>query len=176
MSVYVIAVPTTADAESMAIRYLFMQGQSQNIGGNAAANATALAAQLAVDPASLNLSDLNAITPEVRIVYQYVLRYDGTTWNIAGQQAIAGTRNKPVSVTGVTGLTSVAHDETLSGSGTIADPLAVVAPLVTFPVTGTGFAGNPITVSGVHQSFYGTGSPPPASGLVDGTLFFKYTP
>jgi hypothetical protein len=185
-SVYVIALPASADTESQAIRYLFAQGQNQSVGGNAAADATALAAQLALNPAALQLGALLAIAPEVRIVWQYVVKYNGTTWTIAGQQAISGTRNNPIAVTGVTGLTSVAHDDSLSGGGTLADPLAVVnySGLLSSiahdsTITGSGTVGSPLSISGVlntrYPMYYGTGDAPAASGLINGTLYFKYT-
>jgi len=125
MSVYVIAIPATSDTESQAVRYIFVQGQSQNVGGNSAANTTALNAQLSLDPSLLNITNLNSIAPEIRIIWQYVIKYDGTLWTVEGQQQITGTKNRPVAVTGTTGITTVEHDTTLSGSGTLIDPLKV---------------------------------------------------
>jgi hypothetical protein len=185
-SVYVIASPSTADAESQATRYMFGQGQVVHIGGNAAANATALAAELALDPGAYQISSMQLLSPEVRIVWQYVVHYNGTTWDIAGQQAIGGSRTVPVAITGATGLTSVSHDASLTGGGTLADPLVVTnysgllsAISHDTTISGSGTVGNPLSISGVlntrYPMYYGTGDAPAASGLINGTLYFKYT-
>jgi len=128
-SVYVFAVPATADADSQLTRYVFVQGQTQNIGGNAAQNATALAAQLAVDPRTIVLGALTS--PEVVAVWQYVIKYDNTNWTIVGERALIGSKTSPVSVNGTTGLSTVATDATLTGSGLLSDPLSVVQNYVT---------------------------------------------
>jgi len=123
MSIYRLDMPVTADAESQALRFVFVQGQNVNIGGNSAANARALAAQLALDPSALNLTGL--VSPEYRLAYQYVIKYTASNWIIVGEQFVSGTKSKPVNIAAASGITSVSHDISLLGNGTPSDLLSI---------------------------------------------------
>ena len=123
-SIWRVDIPATTDADSQKIRSIWVLGQTLNTGGSTVSNANALASQLASDPSSLNLGAL--ATPEYRIGWQYVIRYSNLNWTVVGEQAISGSKQKPVQIQGIAGLTSVAHDDTLTGAGTIGNPLGVV--------------------------------------------------
>jgi hypothetical protein len=123
-SIWRLDIPASADADSQKIRSIWIMGQTVNTGGSTTANGTALSAQLALDPTTLNLGSLSS--PEYRIGWQYVIRYTSSNWTVVGEQAISGSKQKPVQIQGIAGLTSVAHDDTLTGAGTIGNPLGVV--------------------------------------------------
>lgn len=130
-SVWRLDVPVTSDVDSQKYRSIFIMPQNVTVGGGSAANTTALATQLALDPATVKLGAFQST--EYRLGWQYVIRYSstiGSDWAIVGEQAIAGTKGRPSSVQGVNGLTSVAHDTNFNGAGTPTDPLKL-ADLVT---------------------------------------------
>lgn len=115
MSVWLIGIPTSADATSQAYRFCWMQGQSDGT----------LASQQALTPTSLNLGNLTTAFAEFVFLAQVIVRYTGGNWHLESVTALTGTRT---SVTGIAGtfLSAVTSNTTLTGLGTPASPLGVV--------------------------------------------------
>ena len=132
-SVYVIGFPATADTASQTTRYKLMQGQNESVSKSAAAAdiAAALEIQKNLDPGSLQLGNLAIVSPEMRVLYQYIVYWDGTNFTIAHEQEIAGTKKAPAVIAGSIGITSVAHDTSLDGNGTALNPLGIESVLKT---------------------------------------------
>ena len=96
MSIWQIAVPVTADADSQQYRYIFAQGQ---------AFSTTLAQEAARNPNEMFLGTFAELNPEYVFFKQFIIRYapdEGTgDWNIALVQDIRGSKNAPISISTV---------------------------------------------------------------------------
>jgi hypothetical protein len=119
MSVWIIAIPVSADTDSQKFRYLFKQGQSAT---------SSLSEERTKNPQDLYLGDLEEISPEFVFTNQIILRYRGNPtndWDIFEVRALTG--NKFIQVGSPSGqyLSVVASDDTLDGNGTPTDPLSV---------------------------------------------------
>jgi len=114
MNIWLIAVPMASDISSQKYRYLWMQGQS---------NGT-LAQQQARNPGDQNLGQLSSIATEFVFIAKIIIRYTAGDWTIEQVDVITGTRNSVSSPSGVY-LSTVAHDATLTGLGTVASPLGL---------------------------------------------------
>jgi hypothetical protein len=115
-SVWLVGMPVTSDADSQKYRYFFVQGQSQS-----ALEST----QIAISAKSVNLGEFNNLSPEAVYLEQFIVRYIGTNWVITNSFRLEG---ETASISGSQGsfLSSVTSDGTLSGNGTVSDPLSVV--------------------------------------------------
>lgn len=116
MSIWLVAIPVASDAESQKYRYLWIQGQ----------NSGSLATQEALVPEGLTLGNFQDIFTEFVYIEQMILRYQAGNWNIAQSIRLTGTRNQQIGSPSGNYLSVVTHDETLSGEGTVANPLSVV--------------------------------------------------
>lgn len=86
MSVWVIALPTTADEFSKKFRFMMVQGQSIS---------TSLDAERLQTPLNLNLSGLSGILPEFTFINQIILSRVGNQandWTIADVVSLRGNR------------------------------------------------------------------------------------
>lgn len=121
MSVWLIAMPTCAWTTCQKYRYLWMQGQSEG----------SLASQTALQPQDLNLGSLTSLSPEFIFIWKVIIQYIGGNWQIASVSNLTG--NKFIQSASPSGiyLSTVATDATLTGSGTVWDPLTVVQNYVT---------------------------------------------
>jgi len=130
MSVWLIAVQVTDDANSQQFRYIWVQGQNQT---------TTAAAQTSIDPRTLDTRKLSRALPEYVFIQQVVLEYVGggtNNWRINTTRTISGSRVNQISVSGTAGLSVVSSDSNyFTGLGTPADPLSLVAPLATEKTT-----------------------------------------
>jgi hypothetical protein len=130
MSVWLIAVQVTDDANSQQFRYIWVQGQNQT---------TTAAAQTSIDPRTLDTRKLSRALPEYVFIQQVVLEYVGggtANWRINTTRTISGSRVNQISVSGTAGLSVVSSDSNyFTGLGTPADPLSLVAPLATEKTT-----------------------------------------
>jgi len=115
MSVWLVAVPTAADAGSQAYRYLWIQGQS---------NGT-LAAQQALTPGDLNLGTLAIQATEFVFIAKVILRFQGGNWDFTSVSTLTGNRFIQVAAPAGNFLSDVTTDTSLTGNGTIASPLSV---------------------------------------------------
>lgn len=122
MSVFLIAVPATADATSQLYRYLWVQGQS---------NGT-LASQQALNINNMSLGDSAAVFTEFVPIAKVIIRYTGGNWSITQVDRITGTRVSSTS-TSVSGLTTVAVTAPITGDGTATTPLAMAAATASVP-------------------------------------------
>jgi hypothetical protein len=125
MSVWLLAVPVTADTNSQQFRYIWVQGQTQT---------STAAAQISIDSRTLETRKLVKAIPEAVFIQQVVLEYVGggtANWRINTTRAIVGSRVNQVSVSGASGLSSINSDSNyFSGLGTPASQLTLIAPLV----------------------------------------------
>jgi hypothetical protein len=115
MSVWVVAIPVAADAESQKHRYVFLQGQSQS---------GTLSDQQALSPSDLTLA-LPALTPESVFIAKIIIRFQSSNWHIAAVQNITGTRASQATSPAGNYLSLVATDTTIDGNGTVANPLTI---------------------------------------------------
>jgi len=116
MSVWLVAVPASADAGSQAYRYLWVQGQSNG----------SLASQQSATFGSLNLGQLATLFTEFVVIGKVIIRYQGGGWTITSVEKITGTRVSSIVSPAGTFLSTVSVTAPLTGTGTGADP--IVAP------------------------------------------------
>jgi len=88
MSVWLIALPVTADSASQKYRYVYIQGQSAT---------STLLAQRALQPSDLTLGDLENLSPEFVFINQVIINYSGGNWTIEEVREITGSRYSQVS-------------------------------------------------------------------------------
>lgn len=116
MSVWLVAIPTTFDAESRKYRYIWIQGQSS---GN-------LLGQQTLSPSNLNLADFTSIASEFVFLAQVIIHRQGGSWEITSVTELTGNHFSQVGSHAGNFLTSVSTDATLTGDGTAGNPLSVV--------------------------------------------------
>ena len=121
MSVWLFAIPITADAKSQDYRFVFLQGQS-------APNTLVLAQQETT--LNLNLNHLAATFPEFVFIGRFIIRYHSSNWDISEVDILTNSRAVSIS-TPSSGLNSVTTDSTLTGNGTVAIPLGLNTTTVT---------------------------------------------
>lgn len=135
MSIWLIAMPVTASATSQKYRYLWMQGQS---------NGTLISEQSLI-PANLTLGNLQLESSEFIFLAKIIIRYNAANWSLIEVNNLTGNKFSQIGSPAGVYLSSVAVDSTLTGDGSLANPLSVVQNYVT--LTGTQ------TVSG-EKTFY----------------------
>ncbi len=91
MSVWLFAVPTTADETSQKYRYLWVQGQSNGL----------LATQQALSPSSLDLGTFATIATEFVCIAQVIIEYTGGNWRLREVRNITGNKIAQASSTAV---------------------------------------------------------------------------
>lgn len=119
MSMWQFAMPIASDAGSLRYGYVWLQGQSSGT----------LSSQQSLTPQNLNLGNLAIIFSELVFINQVIIRYRSSptnNWDIFSVSALTG--NKAIQVASVSGafLTSVSTDASLTGNGTVNNPLSVV--------------------------------------------------
>jgi hypothetical protein len=123
--VFVMALPVTQDAHSQQFRLLFIQPQIVSNNLTTIRN---------VQPSQYNYGALTSLLPEAVIVGSIIYQYQpsGTPLlrlRIIECTKIFGNRIAQFGIAGSQGLTSVATDlETISGDGTLGDPIKLLAP------------------------------------------------
>lgn len=118
-AVFVIAVPTSTDAESQKFAYLYMQ--PQQVG--------ALADIQALSTADVYLGDMGQLVSEYVYVSKIIIQMASNNWSIYSVEQITGTLSSQISNPAGNFLTEVVSDDTLSGAGTATDPLTVGIPV-----------------------------------------------
>jgi hypothetical protein len=116
MSIWLVGVPTTEDDTSQKYRYLWVQGQ---------ANTTTLATEQARLSSSLNMGDLTPEYPEYSFLARIILRFTGGNWQWQQADLLSGTKVSQSSSPAGSFLSTVTTDTTLTGDGTLGNPLAV---------------------------------------------------
>jgi len=114
--IFVMAIPTTADAGSQAYRYVFIQGQTQS---------TTLTTIQAVTAASLNLGELSGGLPEYCFIGEIIIRYTAGNWTLISVSKITGNRVVQTTTPAGNYLSQVSTDANFTGTGTTADPLSL---------------------------------------------------
>jgi hypothetical protein len=122
MTVWLFAMPTTADAGSQSYRYIWLQGQSMGD----------LSSQQILSSSGLSLGNLTNLAGELVFIDKIILRYTAGNWSISQVDKLTGTKIIQTSFAAGNYLSSVSTNATLSGTGTATSPLAVVsAPVAT---------------------------------------------
>lgn len=116
-AIFVVAVPTTADASSQLYRYVFVQPQQVGT----------LDEIRAVTTASLTLGDASSLILEYVFIAKIIIQYLGGNWTIIEINTLNGSRSTQVGLQAGQYLSVVETDSTLSGQGTATSPLSVVA-------------------------------------------------
>lgn len=113
-AVFVVAVPTSADATSQKLRYMFLQPQQQGD----------LTTIQALTTNSVNLGDTSLLSKEFVFIAKIIIRYQSSNWDIHSVTKLTGSQLVQVSGSGF--LSYVTADEsTITGSGTAASPILV---------------------------------------------------
>jgi hypothetical protein len=83
MSVWVVAIPVTADAGSQQYRFVFLRGQQIS---------TTIELELERSPLQLSLGSLASFSAEYTFIAQIVLSRAGTVWSISATRSLFGSR------------------------------------------------------------------------------------
>lgn len=119
MSVWEIAIPTTADSGSQDARYIHITGQSYS---------SLISTQQSLIPSDLDLGLFSSLSPEFTFITQKIIKYTGGNWTIEDSIRLEGTRASSVSSPSGTYLSTVSADgTTVQGNGTSGDPLIAYA-------------------------------------------------
>lgn len=116
-AIFIVALPTTADAGSLPYRYMFVQPQK---------NSASLAEIQALTPNDLTHGDSSMLVSEFVFIGKIIIRYTGGNWTLIQVDKIEGTRTSQVTSASGNYLSIVSHDATLSGDGTAGNVLSVV--------------------------------------------------
>ena len=94
MTVWLYAVPVTADANSQDYRFAFVQGQSFTTAASPspAALLTAQAQEEAKNTQELNLLQSAGISSEFVCIQKFIIRRNGAAWSIANSIRVTGSR------------------------------------------------------------------------------------
>ncbi len=150
MTVWLVAVPTSADNGSLPYRYLWVQGQSNG----------PLADEQGKSFGSMNLGQLSAIFTEFVVVAKLILKYQGGDWTIKEVAKVTGTKLSQSSAPAGNYLSAVSVAAPLTGSGTPASP--ITAPQYAGSTAGLVPAGAGSTTKYLRED--GTWGIPPGSG------------
>lgn len=119
MAVWVLCIPMATDTNSTQWRYLFIQGQREDISQS---NIEALT------PQDVSIGKLRELLPELIVTNKIIIEYRASNWRIVEVQEITGTSSSQTTSPAGNYLTSVTSDDTLTGLGTPSDPLSVTNP------------------------------------------------
>lgn len=128
-TVWLYAVPVSADATSQKYRFSMVQPQwiTQAAGPSAAQITAAVTSEATRSTSELNLGDSTLITNEYVAIGKFIIVYTGGNWTLRQVSSINGSRiAQSVSPAG-NFLSSVATDDSIDGTGTPGDPLLVGA-------------------------------------------------
>ena len=112
---WLVAIPVTADAQSQLSRFVWVAGQETGIRSVIEARTTQ----------SLNLGLFSSLSPEFVFIQRVTLRYTGGNWQWISTLRLTEGKSASIGVASGQFLSTVAHDESLSGTGTSSDPLVV---------------------------------------------------
>lgn len=116
MSIWLVALPATADSTSQNYRYFWVQGQAEH---------NTLAGEQGVGARDVSLGEFSGLAPEYIFITQVIIRYIGADWNLIEIVDLIGSKGSFGSSSGLF-LSAVTTDVTLTGIGTVSDPLSVV--------------------------------------------------
>jgi hypothetical protein len=107
MSVWLVAVPVSADTESQKYRFLWVQGQEQNL---------TLATEQALSSFDVDLGEFSDIAPEFLFIGRVIIRYQAANWYFEYVEAIDGTKSNQTQSPAAT-----AHNSTTGKQGGTTD-------------------------------------------------------
>ena len=127
MSIWILSTPTAADEHSQKLRFLFRQGQWVTLSKNNKANklAKALDAELARNYGEMNLGNVVVLSPEVLPIGRIIITYTGGNWYYSTVCGLTGSRYQQIQQPTGNFLSTVTTDDSLDGTGTVADPLGL---------------------------------------------------
>lgn len=169
MSIWLLAIPATASAQSQQYRFVWVQGQSN---GN-------LAGQQSLTPASLNLSSFTTLASEFVFLAQVIIRYAGGDWDLYSVSNITGNRYNQTAAPAGVWLSSVSATYPIQGTGVSGDPLTLAA--ATAGSAGSMSATDKTKLdqfnpaAGVTLSVTASGSTAIASGIANGQTIYGGT-
>jgi hypothetical protein len=124
MSVWLIAIPATADSGSQQARFMWMTGQSET---------STAASQRALSPSSIDFGLFSNLSTEFVVIQHLIIKQSGLGWTIEESIRVEGTRAQTVSSPSGNYLTSVSVDgTTIGGDGTPGDPLKATGTRYSF--------------------------------------------
>lgn len=113
---FLLAVPMAADTPSQNLRYIWVQGQSEDI---SLANIQAITAN------DVTLGQFSTLLPEYVGITKIIIQYTGANWKLIEVSNLTGTSVSQVSSPAGNYLSSVTSDATLTGQGTPSVPLGI---------------------------------------------------
>jgi hypothetical protein len=113
--IFLMAIPTTSDADCQKSRFVWIMPQT--------VNATLLTIQ-ALTPATLNLGQIGTALAEYVFVQEFIVRATANNWVIISASKLIGNKRFQ-SVSSGNFLSSVSTDSTITGDGTVGNPLSV---------------------------------------------------
>jgi hypothetical protein len=117
-AVFVIGIPVDSHTSSQKYRFSFIQPQTVS---------TSLTDIQALVPDNISLGLFNSLTPEIVFFGKIIIRYTAANWVLTSVELLQGTRAAQTLIPQGSFLSSVSHDATLTGEGTVASPLSVIA-------------------------------------------------
>ena len=121
-AIWLVAIPVTADTQSQAYRYLWVQGQRES---------TTLSTIQAVSPSDVSLGNLQSLTPEVLFIGKVIIRYIGGNWQIISVEKLTGNKLNQTTLPAGNYLSIVYANAPISGNGTVSDPLTIDTTSIT---------------------------------------------
>lgn len=112
---FVVALPMAEDARSKALRYISIQAQQTS---------STLSQIQAVRFQDVDKSTLASLATEYCAIMEVIWRQIGGDWQMIEANPINLSRANST-ITGTTGIISVSHDSTLTGSGVPGDPIGI---------------------------------------------------
>lgn len=126
MCVWLVAQPTTHDANSENYRFLWVQGQS---------NGT-LVSQQNLSPLDVSLGEFSDDAAEFIFCAKVIIRFQGGNWDLTSVTALTGNRSVQVGSPSGVYLSTVAVNGSLTGDGTITSPLSASSGATTVTAAG----------------------------------------
>lgn len=116
--IFVLAIPTSSDANCKKNRFLFVQPQTVS---------TTLSTIQAVTPSNVSLAQLSTSISEFIYIGEIIVRFTSGDWVITSTAKITGTKFLQALATGGGGISSVFTDSSLTGDGSSGSPLSIAA-------------------------------------------------
>ena len=126
--IFIMALPTSSNADYLKDRYLFIQPQTINGTLKTIQNLT---------PESVNLGHIAPTVAEYVYIGEIIIQYTGGNWRIASVRKLTGSRVTQVSSPTGSFLSIINTDDTLTGDGTVANPLKTNLIVTPAPATPT---------------------------------------
>lgn len=115
MSIWLLAIPVTSDADSQEYRYVWIQGQEQN---------SSFSTEQSRNTGDVSLGELSGLIPEFVFIGRVIIRYLGGNWTYEYVEKITGSKiNQSTGAAG--GLSIVTAEAPLLGEGTVSVPLTL---------------------------------------------------